>query len=119
ETEVEKKIEVYADPLFGKVFYNFIDNSIRHGSEKISSIRLSTINSGESLKIIYEDDGTGIPFENKDKIFLKGFGSNTGYGLFLIKYVLSMTGMNICESGVPGEGVRFEINVPNGRFRYI
>lgn len=119
ETEVEKKIEVYADPLFGKVFYNFIDNSIRHGSEKISSIRLSTINSGESLKIIYEDDGTGIPFENKDKIFLKGFGSNTGYGLFLIKYVLSMTGMNICESGVSGEGVRFEINVPNGRFRYI
>ncbi|MBN2734946.1 MAG: PAS domain S-box protein [Methanomicrobiaceae archaeon] len=118
DVNIDPHLDVYADPLLNKVFYNFIDNSLRHGGQKLSSIRFSVVKNDESLTIIYEDDGVGIPVENKEKIFLKGFGKNTGYGLFLISYILSITGMSIKECGIPGKGVRFEIRVPEGRFHF-
>ena len=34
-------------------------------------------------QIVVEDDGQGVPADMKEKIFEKGFGSNTGFGLFL------------------------------------
>ncbi|WOF16671.1 PAS domain S-box protein [Methanoplanus sp. FWC-SCC4] len=117
DVSIDEKIEIYADPLLNKVFYNFIDNSIRHGGEKLSQINIFSEMSDDLLKIIYTDDGQGISCHDKDKILLKGFGKNTGYGLFLTSNVLAMTGMNINECGVPGEGVRFEITVPGGMYR--
>ncbi len=67
--------------------------------------------------IWYEDDGGGIATEEKEKVFEKGFGKNTGLGLFLIREILSITGITIIETGEPGVGVRFEIIVPPGKFR--
>ena len=52
-------------------------------------------------------------------IFEKGFGKNTGLGLFLIKEILAITGMTIQETGVPGKGARFEITVPKGHYRIV
>ena len=40
--------------------------------------------------IVCEDDGGGIPLENKEKIFDRGFGKNTGLGLFLAREILSL-----------------------------
>ncbi|MBP2133827.1 PAS domain S-box-containing protein [Methanomicrobium sp. W14] len=117
EVNVDSNLEIYADPLLGKVFYNFIDNSVRHGGQNLSILRLSSVREEKSLKIIYEDNGEGILQENKKRIFLKGFGENTGYGLFLIQYVLSITGLLIEECGDYGKGVRFEITVPEGKFK--
>ncbi|EHQ34964.1 PAS domain S-box protein [Methanoplanus limicola] len=109
--------EILADNLLKKVFYNFAENSLRHGGGKLTEIRFTTEEENGFLKIIYEDNGGGILYADKDKIMLKGFGKNTGYGLFLSHNVLSMTGMSLRECGVPGEGVRFEITVPAGNYR--
>ena len=109
-------LEIYADPLIERAFYNLIDNSIRHG-ERVSEIRLSVEEADTDLLIVYEDNGAGVPGEEKEKIFLKGFGKHTGLGMFLIKEILSITGITIRENGIPGEGVRFEIRVPSGKFR--
>ena len=49
---------------------------------------------------------------------MKGFGQNTGLGLFLSREILAITGITITENGVPGIGARFEIRVLNGGFRY-
>ncbi|MDD1698676.1 MAG: ATP-binding protein, partial [Methanoregula sp.] len=110
-------IELYADPLFPRVFYNLVANSIQHGDHQLTKIRLSAKESGESLIIIYEDNGRGIPFDEKEKIFEFGFGTGTGFGLFLIRELLGFTGISITETGEPGKGVRFEILVPKGKFR--
>jgi PAS domain S-box-containing protein len=108
-------IKVYADPMLEKVFSNLLDNSIRHG-EHVTEIRVSHRQSGESLIIIWEDNGTGIPAEEKEKIFERGFGKNTGLGLFLVREILALTGISIIETGEPGKGVRFEMTVPKGAF---
>ena len=68
-------------------------------------------------KILYRDDGTGIPMDEKEQIFTKGFGKNTGLGLFLSREILSITGITIRENGVPGKGVQFEILIPHDMHR--
>jgi signal transduction histidine kinase len=68
-------------------------------------------------KITYRDDGTGIPADEKEKIFTKGFGKNTGLGLFLSREILSITGITIREKGEPGKGVEFEILIPHDMHR--
>ncbi len=109
--------EIFADPLFNKVVYNLIENSLRHGGEGMSEVRFSVEEKDDRFIFVYEDNGKGISYENKEKVLIKGFGENTGYGLFLTENILSITGMKIHECGVPGEGVRFEIDVPKDRIR--
>jgi signal transduction histidine kinase len=70
------------------------------------------------LTLIFEDDRAGIPNGEKEKIFQRGFGKNTGLGLFLCREILSITGITIKETGEPGKGERFEIVVPQGFYRF-
>ena len=106
-------LEILADPLLERAFYNLVDNSIRHGGH-VSSISLSGSYEDEVLILVYRDDGNGVPSDEKEKIFLKGFGKHTGFGMFLIQEILSITGISIRENGLFGEGARFEILVPKG-----
>lgn len=112
-------LEVFADPLVEKVFYNLMDNSLRHGGGKLTTITISMIDLGGDLEITYQDDGEGIAAADKGKLFTKGYGKNTGLGLFLSKEILSITGISICENGEPGRGARFEIEVPSGGWRSV
>ncbi|MHB8164358.1 MAG: sensor histidine kinase [Methanoregula sp.] len=109
--------EVYADPLLPRVFYNLLENSLRHGGSRMKKIRLSAHIAGDSLHLIYTDDGIGIPFDQKLKIFEFRQVSGTGMGLFLVREMLGFTGITITENGEPGKGVRFEIVVPEGKWR--
>ena len=107
---------VLADPLIVKVFFNLIDNALRHGG-KITTIRFSFQENDGNGILVCEDDGDGVPREKKDKIFDPGFGENTGFGLALSREILGFTGITIRECGDPGKGARFEITVPKGSYR--
>jgi len=109
--------EVFADPLFEKTFYNLIDNSLRYGGETMKNIRISSKVKPDGLFIFYDDDGVGIPVNEKSRIFERGFGKTGEQGLFLLREILSITGITIRESGTPGKGCRFELFVPNGMYR--
>ena len=109
--------EIYADPFFGRVFYNLIDNSFRHGgSVRNISIETAGAPAGD-LVIRYRDDGIGVPPEEKQIIFEQGYGKNTGFGLFIIREILGITGLTIRETGSFGSGVLFEITVPKTAWR--
>ena len=110
-------IEIYADPLLGKVFYNLLENAVRHG-HNTSVVQFSYHENGDSLTIVCEDNGGGIDRETKKHLFKRGYGKNTGFGLFLIREILSITGITIDENGEFGRGARFEITVPNGAYRF-
>jgi signal transduction histidine kinase len=107
---------IYADPLIEKVFYNLMENSIRHG-EHITTMAFSYHETPEGLVIVYTDNGVGIAAEDKERIFIRGFGKNTGLGMFLSREILGITGMVIKETGEQGKGVRFEISVPGENYR--
>jgi signal transduction histidine kinase len=107
---------VLADPLLDRVFHHLFENALRHG-EIVTGITISLQQHGNSGLLLVENNGTGIPVADKEKIFERGYGKGTGWGLFLAREILAVTGMTISETGVPGKGVRFEITLPPGSFR--
>jgi PAS domain S-box-containing protein len=109
-------VMVFADAMLEKVFSNLLDNAIRHG-EHVTEIRASFRKEDTGLVVVWEDNGAGIAAAEKDQIFERGFGKNTGLGLFLVREILALTGITIRETGVPGSGARFEIVVPEGTYR--
>jgi len=111
-------VSVLTDPMFEKVFYTLVENTARHG-ESVTDIKFTTEVQNSDLIIIYEDNGVGISIKDKKKIFNRLFGKHTGYGLFISQQILSITGLTIQETGIPGSGVRFEIFVPKGKWRII
>jgi signal transduction histidine kinase len=112
-----RDIRVLADPLFGKVFFTLIDNALRYGGDRLTQIRISAGEGPEGLIIVVEDNGEWIAADDRPHLFSRGFGKNTGLGLFLSREILSITGMNIRETGTAGSGARFEITVPRGSYR--
>jgi len=106
-----KRVEIFADPMLEQVFLILLDNSLRHGGT-IREIRVSCHNTRSGLTLQWEDDGAGIFQTDKEKIFERGYGQNTGLGLFLAREILAITGIGIHETGEPGKGARFELDVP-------
>lgn len=113
-------LEVFGDPLLKRVVYNLFDNAVRHG-ESVTRMTVSFEKGGgegDYGLLIFADDGCGVAETMKEKIFWKKTGKNTGYGLFLVQEILSITGMKIRETGKKGTGARFEIQVPGEFYRF-
>ena len=109
-------LEIYADPLLEKVFFNLMENALRHGKD-VSEVRVWCQEKTDGLVLSVGDNGIGIPQEEKHMIFDRGYGKDTGLGLFLVREILSITGMSVRETGTPGKGTRFEILIPRGAYR--
>jgi len=108
--------EILADPLISIVINNLMDNAVRYG-EKITTLHVALHGLDGDRTIIFEDDGAGVPVDEKEKIFEFGYGKNTGMGLFLAREILDITGISIRETGEPGKGARFEVMIPKGIWR--
>lgn len=112
-------VEVYADPLSPKVAYNLIENALRHGGG-VTQILVTTGEQNDGTLIVaFEDDGAGIPDDEKERIFRYGYGKNTGFGLAFARDILSVTEIEIRETGTAGRGARFEFLVPPRAWRPV
>jgi signal transduction histidine kinase len=107
---------VYADPMLDRAVAQLLDNAVRHGNS-VSQIRISVQDNENGAVLVIDDNGTGIPAADKERIFERGFGKRTGWGLFLAREILGITGMTIVETGEPGKGARFEIHIPAEAYR--
>jgi K+-sensing histidine kinase KdpD len=110
-------LELYADPLLEKVFYTLLENALRHGGT-LTSVTFSCETAGDTLKVICQDNGMGVPEEYKEAIFQRAYVHHTGFGLYLSRTILGITGMEIRETGIPGNGARFEITAQADTFRF-
>jgi PAS domain S-box-containing protein len=109
-------VEIYADPFLEKVFYNLFENALRHGGQ-VTSINISAREQGRDLVVAFEDNGVGVAADEKERIFSRFYGKNTGLGLTFSRDILSVTDIRITETGEPGKGARFEICVPPQSWR--
>lgn len=108
-------IEIYADNNLERVFSLIYSNAIKHGKDT-SIIRVSAMEKDHGLMIFIEDDGNGFSEEEKESMFdLKTGGESND--LFITREILSLTGLSIDETGLPGQGARFEIGVPLSYYR--
>ncbi len=114
-SEEVRGLSVDADQMLKNVFHNLLEDSLRYAGRP-TRVRLSCALIGSALRLTYEDVGPGIPYADKNRIFEKGYGRGTGFGLFLSREVLALTGIKIEENGIPGKGARFDILIPHGGF---
>lgn len=105
---------VLADSQLRQLFYNLVDNSLKHG-EKVSRIKIyykKDEAEKDKLKLVYEDNGIGIPNDTRLNLFKEGYGKGTGYGLYLTAKLCKIYGWKIQETGEYGKGAQFTISIP-------
>lgn len=90
-----------------KTMNHFIEHSFQQG----------TLEPGHYVKIVIEDNGTGIPFDVLPKIFdpfftTKDVGKGTGLGLSMVYGIIKNHNGATFVNSVENEGTRFEILLP-------
>lgn len=104
----------------GQVVINLVNNAYLHAFEQISdgvlTIRVRVV--GTWVHMVFEDNGVGIAPDNLHKLFEPFFSTKigkggTGLGLAIVHNLVTKTlGGVIRVSSTPGQGTRFEIELP-------
>jgi PAS domain S-box-containing protein len=111
-----ERLEILADPLFGKVLDHVVSNAFSHaGTFALLTVRYRE--EGDAIVLGIEDNGTGIPDEKKQQVFEYDPVGHVGIGLFICRQIVEVSGMTLTETGEKGKGARFEIRVPPGNWR--
>jgi signal transduction histidine kinase len=119
--EIVKSLHAVA-PLRAKrseidqVFVNLITNAVQ-AMEGGGSLKLTTEQAGDAIKITIGDTGCGIPSQNVAKIFdpfftTKDPGKGTGLGLSIVYQIVSNYGGTVDVDSAPGSGTTFIIQLP-------
>ncbi|MEN6610108.1 MAG: ATP-binding protein [Methanoregulaceae archaeon] len=109
-------LEIYCPPLLERIVVNLFENARQHGKPD-ARVKISFCPGADTGIIRVEDDGAGVPPEEKEQIFGKGLGTKTRLGLYHTREILAITGIAIRETGESGKGARFEIVVPRAGYR--
>jgi len=104
---------VYADDAISSVFTNLISNSVKHGKATQIDILISSKIDICTIKFI--DNGIGIPYTIKDRIFDEGFfygdTGHTGIGLHIVKETIERFEGSIFVDYNETKGASFLINL--------
>ncbi len=114
------QISLFGDRIqFSQVFYNLVLNSMQAilGNGKIT-VSITTVRN--SIRILFSDNGPGIPEENRKKIFEPFFSTKDptsgnggeGLGLFVVWNILKMYRGTIQLNHKYKNGAQFIIKIP-------
>ncbi|MFC7073513.1 ATP-binding protein [Halovenus rubra] len=136
ETEIEKKREAFAEgtvvienipsvtvkanELLSSVFGNLLSNAIRHNKADNPEAFVTVEETDTHVRIYVEDNGPGIPDENKETIFEKGTmdadSPGSGVGLFLVSTLVDQYNGQIwvedSDSSEANAGSVFTVELP-------
>ena len=106
--EVAEPFRLRADPdRLRHALENLLGNAVAHAGEDVS-IRVGPL--GETGFYV-EDDGPGIPVEERDRVFEPGYSTTedgTGFGLAIVRRVADAHGWDVSVSEGEDDGARFE-----------
>lgn len=104
--------------ILRNILYNLLTNAIKYSSEGQRIIYHSWLTS-DSIRIIVQDFGIGIPSHEQKLLFTRFFRAKnatnikgTGLGLNIVRSYLKMLGGTIKFSSEEGKGTTFEIEIP-------
>jgi len=99
-----------------QVFVNVIGNALEHAGEH-RHVTISGTRRARDVEIRVDDDGPGIPLEERESIFRFGFrarSAGAGLGLAVVRRLLERVGGNACATESPLGGARIVIHIPTG-----
>ncbi|MFP4625598.1 MAG: ATP-binding protein [Natronomonas sp.] len=104
---VETPLTIEADrSKLRQIFENLFRNSVEHGPERVT-VRVGRIPDG----FYVEDDGPGIPLDDRDSVFEAGFTTDPdgiGYGLKIVEEITKAHGWAVDVVEGSDGGARFE-----------
>ena len=110
ETDLDSKNTVESDPeLLRNVFENLYRNACDHKVPPLT-VSVGTLNDGTGFYI--EDDGDGIPKDERERVFEHGYasdGEGTGFGLSIVTDIVEGHDWEIAVTDSSIGGARFEI----------
>jgi len=109
--EIIDEVTFEGDPdRLRHVFENLFRNAVEHGSSDVT-VRVGS--HGEQ-GIYVEDDGPGIPADERESVFEAGHSSakgGTGFGLTIVKRIVEAHGWELAVTDGTAGGARFEIEM--------
>jgi len=113
--------EILADSeALAQVLANLIDNALKYTGEE-KRIALRAYKDGAALAFTVEDNGIGIPQEERRAIFepfhqvdqrLSRTREGAGLGLAIVRRIVKAHGGEITVAGEPGKGTVFTVKIP-------
>ena len=99
------------------VLINLIDNAIKHGRRGGRVEVAVEPESPRTVTVVVDDDGPGIPPEERERVFALGkrgptAADGSGIGLALVRMILERAGGRVDVRESPLGGVRFAVTVP-------
>jgi signal transduction histidine kinase len=110
-------VEIMTDPYqLRQVLINLLTNAI-HAEHESGVIHVWLARKKQEIVITVQDNGIGIPKENKDKIFdpfftTKNQGEGTGLGLFVTRKIVERIHGHIEFQSSVGRGTTFYVRLP-------
>lgn len=109
ELDIVKPVTVEADPtLVERLLTNLLSNAVDHGGSEVT-VRIGGLSTGG---FYVEDDGSGIPFNERDAIFEWGYTTSErgmGVGLSIVKSITDAHEWSLSVSSSTDGGARFEV----------
>ena len=108
-------------PLMELVFLNLLENAIKYGPAD-GTIKIIAKRDPEGVTIDIDDDGSGIPPEEREAVFAKFYRSGhgdrkaagTGLGLYICRSIVTVHGGTIAAvDPADGVGACVRITLPN------
>jgi signal transduction histidine kinase len=111
EVDGQGALQITASPAaLGQVLDVLLDNALHHGAGRTV---VSISDDGRRARVAVEDEGTGVPAEDRERIFERGASDDggTGIGLHLAKVLAGSEGghLTLARNTPP----RFELTLPH------
>ncbi len=114
----EEPVRILADQgQMRQVLLNLALNAVQSLSGP-GTVTIKLIQNNRDVSIIVEDNGSGIPKEDMDKIFYPFYSTKeggSGLGLSIVYRIVEDHGGRINVESHPGKGSRFMVKIPVGR----
>ena len=122
--ETDGPIWVHADPTaLQQVVRNLVGNALKYGPPD-QTIRLGVETSNGAVQLYVEDEGPGIPEEEREEVFepfvrtpeaVRSGAGGSGLGLSVVRDLVTLQGGSVhVEPGRVGQGARFVVQLPSG-----
>ncbi len=128
EIEIGDDVKVFTDKKQAVfIVSQLVENAAKYGAThlRFTAERIGADDGSGHVALCVEDDGRGIPAQDIDRVFERGFtgargregAASTGMGLYLAARLCEQLGLGLEVSSVDGEGTRATVSFPLDRRR--